>query len=179
MASVTRHIESDLIRNYKETHMRNLLPLAALLATVVLSDSSLAEIKTETVIYQDGDVKLEGFVAYDSKFENGEAPGVLVVHQWMGLTDYEKRRCKELAELGYVAFALDIYGQGVRPDNPGDAGKEATIYKKDRELYRKRLNLGTCTIKGTCQRCQRRLWSDWILFRWYWRAGVGSQRSGY
>ena len=128
--------------------MRNLLPLAALLATVVLSGSAFAEIKTETVIYQDGDVKLEGFVAYDSKFENGEAPGVLVVHQWMGLTDYEKRRCKELAELGYVAFALDIYGQGVRPDNPGDAGKEATIYKKDRELYRKRLNLGLAQLKA-------------------------------
>ena len=57
---------------------------------------------TQTVQYQDGDTALEGFVAWDS--ESSGAPGVLIVHQWMGLTDYEKGRCKQLAELGYVAF---------------------------------------------------------------------------
>lgn len=101
-----------------------------------------AEVKTETIVYQDGGVTLEGFVAYDADKVEDKTPGVLVVHQWMGLTDYEKGRCKQLAELGLVAFALDIYGQGVRPANPGAAGQMAGKYKTDRELYRRRLNLG-------------------------------------
>ncbi len=103
---------------------------------------SYAEVKTKTIEYRDGDVVLEGFAAWDSEQLSDKSPGVLVVHQWMGLTDYEKSRCRQLAELGYVAFALDIYGQGVRPDNPGDAAKQAGVYKADRSLYRKRLNLG-------------------------------------
>ena len=131
--------------------MRFEFVLSALLAGLFITASVFAEIKTETVVYTDGDLKLEGFVAYDSQLvdqSNGKAPGVLVVHQWMGLTDYEKRRCRELAAMGYVAFALDIYGQGIRPDNQGDAGKQATIYKKDRALYRKRLNLGLEQLKS-------------------------------
>jgi len=131
--------------------MRFYLVVPALVAVLSLALSASAEIKTETVVYKDGDVKLEGFMAYDSDLvglADSKAPGVLVVHQWMGLTDYEKRRCRELAALGYVAFALDIYGQGIRPDNQGDAGKQATIYKKDRTLYRKRLNLGLEQLKS-------------------------------
>ena len=131
--------------------MRFGLVVPALLAGLLFTASVFAEVKTETVVYTDGDLKLEGFVAYDSDLvdeANGKAPGVLVVHQWMGLTDYEKRRCRELAAMGYVAFALDIYGQGIRPDNQGDAGKQATIYKKDRALYRKRLNLGLEQLKS-------------------------------
>lgn len=105
-----------------------------------------AEIRTEIVEYRDGDVTLEGFVAWDDARTG--APGVLVVHQWMGLTDYEKSRCRQLAELGYVAFAADIYGKGIRPDNPQDAGKQAGIFKTDRKLYRQRLNLGLDQLKA-------------------------------
>lgn len=100
-----------------------------------------AEIKTEVVEYKDGDVTLEGFVAWDTT-KQVAMPGVLVVHQWMGLTDYEKGRCKQLAELGYVAFAVDVYGKGIRPTAMQDAAKQAGIYKTDRKLYRRRLNLG-------------------------------------
>lgn len=103
---------------------------------------AVAEIKTETVVYHDGDATLEGFVAYDPATLDGQTPGVLVVHQWMGLTDYEKGRCRQLAELGLVAFALDIYGQGVRPTNPREAGQLAGQYKSDRDRFRHRLNLG-------------------------------------
>lgn len=100
------------------------------------------EVQTKTIEYRDGDVVLEGFAAWDpDKVANG-APGVLVVHQWMGLSDYEQSRCRQLADLGLVAFALDIYGKGVRPENPPAAGKLAGVYKTDRKLYRKRLNLG-------------------------------------
>jgi len=115
--------------------------LAALLMLAVGSDLQ-AEIKTKVVTYKDGDVVLEGFVAWDSEREAEKSPGVLISHQWMGLTDYEKGRCKQLAKLGYVAFALDVYGKDNRPANRGEAGKTAGGFKKDRALYRKRLQLG-------------------------------------
>jgi len=105
------------------------------------------EVKTKSIEYRDGDVVLEGFVAWDPAAVSQSAPGVLVVHQWMGLTDYEQSRCHQLAELGYVALALDVYGKGVRPENPQAASKLAGVYKSDRKLYRKRLNLGLDQLK--------------------------------
>ncbi|KLU06932.1 dienelactone hydrolase [Rhodopirellula islandica] len=107
-----------------------------------------AEVQTQTIVYNDGDVVLEGFLAFDTKVRpagtqsDAGKPGVLVVHQWMGLTDYERRRCRQLAELGYIAFALDIYGRGDRPKDTTEAAEFAGKYKSDRELYRRRLNLG-------------------------------------
>ncbi len=106
-----------------------------------------AEVQTQVVTYQDGDVTLEGYAAYDPDQVTGKAPGVLVVHQWMGLTDYEKLRCRQLAELGYVAFALDIYGKGIRPADTSEAGQMAGKYKSDRKLYRQRLNRGIEQLK--------------------------------
>lgn len=117
-------------------------------------NSVFAEVKTKVVEYKDGDTVLEGFVAWDSAAAGKSTPGVLVVHQWMGLTDYEKGRCKQLAELGYVAFALDIYGKGTRPANVQEAGKQSGVYKKDRDLYRRRLNLGLaqlCTLENVAK----------------------------
>ena len=112
-----------------------------------LLNSAYAEVKTNVVEYKDGDTVLEGIVAWNSAAAGKTMPGVLVVHQWMGLTDYEKGRCKQLAELGYVAFALDIYGKGIRPTTPQDAGKQAGVYKNDRALYRRRLNLGLAQLR--------------------------------
>lgn len=106
-----------------------------------------AEVTERFVEYADGDTALQGFVAWDAAKVDGNAPGVLVVHQWMGLTEYEQRRCRELAELGYVAFALDIYGKGVRPDSPQVAGRTSGAYKSNRELYRRRLNLGLAQLR--------------------------------
>jgi dienelactone hydrolase len=100
------------------------------------------EINSKAVEYRDGDTLLEGYVIWDSEQIRQPTPGVLVIHQWLGLTDYEKRRCRQLAEMGYVAFALDIYGKSVRPTTAPEAGKTASIYKSDRDLYRRRLNLG-------------------------------------
>ena len=107
-----------------------------------------AEVVTKSVMYKDGDTTLEGFLAYDSDKTAEKSPGILVSHQWMGLTNYEKMRCEQLAELGYVAFAVDVYGQGVRPDNPGIAAKTAGIYKQDRQLTRRRMELGLKQLKS-------------------------------
>lgn len=72
-----------------------------------------AKVITRPVAYQDGGVPLEGYLAYDDAVTaRGKAPGVLVVPEWWGLTDYPKRRARELAQLGYVAFAVDMYGKG-------------------------------------------------------------------
>ncbi|MEN0059150.1 MAG: dienelactone hydrolase family protein, partial [Bdellovibrio sp.] len=96
-----------------------------------------AAIQTETVEYKDGKTVLEGFIAYDDSWK-GPRPVILIVHQWMGLTDYEKTRAQQLAEKGYLAFAVDIYGKGARPHSPADAGKWAGQFKGDIKLYRQR-----------------------------------------
>jgi dienelactone hydrolase len=116
-------------------------PLLALLLSGLCAAALHAAIKTEVIEYRQGDTVLEGFLAYDDAVTTPR-PGVLVVHQWLGLTDYEKKRATMLAELGYVAFAADIYGQGVRPPTPQEAGKEAGKYKADRALLRARVNAG-------------------------------------
>jgi len=92
----------------------------------------------ETINYKDGDVELEGYWA-KSECGDAAAPTVLVIHQWKGLTDNEKMRADLLAKECYNAFAVDMYGKGIRPDNNDDAGKQATIYKSDSPLARKRI----------------------------------------
>jgi dienelactone hydrolase len=105
-----------------------------------------AEIKTETVEYKHGETVLEGVHVYDDSAQ-GKRPGVLIVHQWKGLGPYEKERGQMLAKLGYNVFAVDIYGQGVRPNNPKDAGALAGKYKADRVLLRERVKAGLDALK--------------------------------
>ena len=118
------------------------IALATLFSMLLFGSVVRAEVQTKVVVYRDGDTVLEGFAAWDPDKIQSSAPGVLVVHQWLGLTAYEQSRCRQLADLGYVAFALDIYGQGVRPANTQEAAKLSGSYKSDRALYRRRLNLG-------------------------------------
>ena len=77
----------------------------------------------------------------------GSRPGVLLVHQWKGLGPYETRRAEMLAKLGFTVFAVDIYGKGVRADNPKDAAELAGKYKGDRALLRARVNAGLEVLK--------------------------------
>ena len=119
-----------------------------LLTTMIttLAASVHATIQTKTVEYKQGDTTLGGFVAFDDAI-HGKRPGVLVVHQWMGLTDYEKHRAEMLAQLGYVAFCADIYGKGTRPQNAAEAGAQAGKYKSDRQLLRARVNAGLDALR--------------------------------
>jgi len=123
--------------------MKKVFPI--LLATVC-AIASQAKIVTKTIEYQQGATTLEGYLAYDDSF-SGQRPGVLIVHQWLGLTDYEENRAVMLANLGYVAFCADIYGKGIRPQSIKDAGTEATKYKTDRALLRLRVNAGLDELK--------------------------------
>src|SRR5580693_1788667 len=97
--------------------------LSSILALLCVMKTQGA-IHTETVDYKQGDTTLEGFLAYDDSI-SGKRPGILIVHQWMGITDYEKMRAKMLAGMGYVAFCADIYGKGIRPASPQEAGAQA------------------------------------------------------
>lgn len=106
---------------------------------IVAVHSTFAAIKTETIEYNEGDTPLEGVLIYDDSIMN-KRPGILIAHQWKGLTDYEKKRGEMLAKLGYVAFAADIYGKGTRPKDVQEAGQFATKYKNDRALLRRRVN---------------------------------------
>ncbi len=110
----------------------------AFLLVLCLTATANAKIITQVVEYKSGDVTCEGYLAYDDAV-TGKRPGVVVVHQWMGLTDYEKSRCEQLAGLGYVAFAADIYGKGVRPTNTTESGAQAGTYKKNSALTRERV----------------------------------------
>lgn len=108
-----------------------------LLICSFLSLSTMAKIKTETVEYKEGETVLEGYVAYPAKMTK-KTPVVILVHEWTGLGDFVKERANELAKRGYIAFGADIYGKGVRPTTPDEAGKTAGIYKSNRALLRKR-----------------------------------------
>lgn len=104
----------------------------------VFAGAASAAVQTKTVEYKSGETTCEGFVAFDDS-KSDARPGVLIVHQWKGLGDYEKKRARMLAELGYVAFCADIYGKGVRPAEVKDAAAQAGKFKGDRALFRQRL----------------------------------------
>jgi dienelactone hydrolase len=105
-----------------------------------------AEIVFKPIEYKEGSTTLEGLWVHDDAAQ-GKRPSVLVVHQWKGLGDYEKKRAEMLAKLGYNVFAVDIYGKGIRPSNPKDAAAEAGKYKSDRPLLRARVNAGLDQLK--------------------------------
>jgi dienelactone hydrolase len=112
------------------------------LAIVTLSAGlSPAAVVTKTIDYVYDGTKLKGFLAYDDA-TNEKRPGVLVVHEWWGLNDYAKERCKKLAELGYVAFAVDMYGDGMTTTHPEDAGKMATAVRTNLKTWRGRAEAG-------------------------------------
>jgi dienelactone hydrolase len=79
-------------------------------------------ILTNRIEYAVADASHQGYLAYDDEIA-GPRPGVMIVHEWWGLNDYIVRRAHMLAELGYVALAVDMYGGGRIADNPDDAGK--------------------------------------------------------
>lgn len=91
---------------------------------LIAATMAQAEIVTKAVEYKHDDVLLEGYLAYDDARE-GKRPGVLVIHEWWGLNDYAKMRARQLAEMGYVAFAVDMYGKGIVTNDPQEAGQFA------------------------------------------------------
>ncbi|MGH7939709.1 MAG: dienelactone hydrolase family protein [Limisphaerales bacterium] len=124
--------------------MKNLL---SLIPVLLLTMRVQGAIHTQTVDYQQADTVLEGCLAYDDSL-SGKRPGVLVVHQWQGITDYETMRAKTLAGMGYVALCADIYGKDHRPQNIQEAGAIAGKLRSDRALLRARANAGLDELKS-------------------------------
>ncbi len=104
---------------------------------------AFADIVKTPVHYRQGDTDLEGLLVYDNSI-TGQRPGVLVFPEWWGLNDYPKHRAEMLAQLGYVAFAADMYGNDQTTDSPDDAQKWMTAAKSD---------------LGTLRRGPRRRWT--------------------
>ncbi len=76
---------------------------------------------TKRIEYAVGDASHQGYLAYDDEISESR-PGIVIVHEWWGLNDYMVRRAHMLAELGYVALAVDMYGEGRIAENPDEAG---------------------------------------------------------
>lgn len=100
-----------------------LLLIAALL--VFSCQPKEPELIEKEISYGSGDLTMNGYLVFDNSIE-GKRPGVLVVHEWWGHNPYARERARKLAELGYVALAVDMYGDGKQASHPGDAGKFAS-----------------------------------------------------
>lgn len=109
----------------------------------ILSAPSAAQpdIEARTVQYRQGDQVLDGYLAYD-KSKEGKRPGIVVFHEWWGVNDYIKMRARQFAEMGYVAFAPDMFGGGKVAATMDEATKLIQPYVSDRQLMRARARAG-------------------------------------
>jgi len=103
-------------------------------------------IKEVMITYMAGDVTLKGFVAYDESIR-GKRPVVLVVHEWWGMNDYTKMRARKLAALGYLAMAVDLFGDGKNAADPKEAQELTGPFYKDPQLAKIRLDAAIKKIK--------------------------------
>ncbi len=121
--------------------------LGALGVILILGGAARAAIKTETVTYQEGQVRAQSFLAYDDSATD-KRPGVLIVPEWWGLNDYPKMRARMLARLGYVAMAVDVYGDGRTTADPKQAEKwAAPLEAGDRAELRARINAALARLR--------------------------------
>lgn len=110
----------------------------------LLANGAFATVQTKVIEYKDGDVVLEGFLAWDDSVatEQNPAPGVVVCPEWWGMNEYSRSRAKQLAELGYVAFAIDMYGKGKTTSDPKQAGQWSGEIMRDANARRARASAG-------------------------------------
>lgn len=134
---------------------------AALLLAACNNEPAKDEPKTETTVvtpiikednisYTGGGISMNGFVAYDEN-KQGPRPAVIVIPEWWGLNDYAKSRARSLAGLGYIAMAIDLYGNGKTADNPDSAGKYATPFYKDPIMMQTRFDAALAKLKSYAQ----------------------------
>jgi len=123
--------------------LKNIILFLLLLTNGIM----MAQIKTKTVEYKDGETVLEGMIAYREDIKQN-LPVVIIVHDWMGVGEYTEMRARKLAEFGYLAFAADIYGKGIRPKNSDEAAQLAGSYKKNVGLLRSRINAALTEAKA-------------------------------
>lgn len=123
-----------------------MLAVLSLVVAAAIPAGARAEVKTKTIEYRQGDATLEGVLAWDDA-TTAKRPGILVVHDWMGVGPFAIAQAERLAGQGYVAFAADIYGKGVRPKDAKEAGEQAGKYRADRALLRARAAAGLAELR--------------------------------
>jgi dienelactone hydrolase len=121
--------------------------LIFLMACLLRSWPGWAEVIGEPVSYTAGETALKGFIAYDDQIKEPR-PGVLVVHEWWGHNDYARKRALMLARMGYVALAVDMYGDGKQADHPDDAGRFAGEVSKNMDVGRQRFMAAYRFLRG-------------------------------
>lgn len=117
-----------------------------LIFSLLFTVTAQAKVKTEKVEYKSGELTFEGFLAYDTASQ-GKKPGVMIIHNWMGVTAETESKAIEVAKLGYIAFAGDIYGKGIRPKDAVEAGALAGKYKADLKTLRERAALAILELR--------------------------------
>ena len=132
----------------KSKYKMNLALVTILIA--MIGSTAEAGVTTETIVYEDQGQSLQGYLAYDDAVK-GRRPAILVVHEWWGLNDYVRKRVDQLADLGYVAFAPDMYGKGRVTEHPNEAGEWATQVSKNTEFWRRRALAGLAILKNQPQ----------------------------
>ena len=121
--------------------MKILSLLVVTLAALLSVSGATAEVRSAPVAYKDGDQNLTGYLYWNDEIE-GKRPGVLVVHEWWGLNDYARSRAEQLAELGYVAFAADMYGGDKVTSHPAQAGEWMKATTSNLDAWRSRAMKG-------------------------------------
>jgi dienelactone hydrolase len=114
--------------------------------SLINAQNSTGMIKEENVTYSSEGVLLKGYIAYDQN-QKGKRPAVLVVHEWWGLNDYAKMRARKLAELGYIAMAVDIFGDGKIAANPQEAQDLTKPFYQNPGLAKTRLDAAIKKLK--------------------------------
>lgn len=122
--------------------------------------------------YKHNETELESYLAVPTKTKP-KMPAVLIVHDWMGISDFTKRKADEMAKKGFVSLAVDIYGKGQRPKDSKEAGALAGKFKSDRKLFRERLLLGLEQLKN-----QKGVDSKKIVVFGYCFGGTGALELG-
>ncbi len=120
--------------------MKNILTLLfaiALVAAIAGPASAKPNLKGEEVSYNSGTTVMKGYLAYDKNIK-GKRPGILVVHEWWGHNEYARKRARMLAEMGYAALAVDMYGDGKQAMHPDDAGKFSSELMKNFDTAKER-----------------------------------------
>lgn len=102
-------------------------------------NSSFENIKEDSINYEIDGKKYNGYVTYNEN-QKGKRPGIVVVHEWWGLNNYSRMRAKELAKLGYIALAADVYGNGQTANDPTEAQSLATPFYNDPSMAKTRLD---------------------------------------
>jgi len=122
------------------------LKTSLILISLLIASSAHAEIISKEVDYQQGDTTMKGMIAYDDAIK-GKRPGVLIVHEWWGHNKHARDKAKMLAKEGYVAFAVDMYGDGKTADHPDDAGKFSSAVAGNMPLAKARFEAAMDTLK--------------------------------